>query len=401
MFGSIGDRLPDQKVAFLLSLALPASATLCFLIGSSAAVLLVARFLHGFSSAAVSTLGKTMLLNKVGHEKIGEAIGYTGMATCAGLLLGPVIGGALFELGGSRTVFVVPAAMLLAEMILRSLVIDGKSSLKKIDSPEAPNAPSESGQGVNQVNDRSGTDSKTVQEHQTADDSSLSETQPLLGRSSWQRNSFWALLTRWDIAVALFSSLLLNGVSNGFDAILPAYSMSEFNLTSSRVALLFLCLGTPMILSPLTGRLTDNYGPKVLLVSGLLCLAPCLFLLQFVDRGIPHAIIMLGILLALAGSGLCLTLQPLQVVITIAVKNMEEETPTILGSKGAYSRAYGLLNMSFAAGAMVGPICTGFLRASLGWQWTLLVMSAMPCVILSLVIPNIVRSAYKRRAVQQ
>lgn len=337
-----------------------------------------------------------MLLHKVGHERIGRAMGYTGMAASVGMLLGPVVGGALFELVGSHAVFLVPAGMLVAEMILRILVIDGKSSLEKIESPEVTDAPPERGRDTNLSN---GTAPTNPQEHQTADKRSLSPTQPLLGRGSGQRNPLWVLLTRLDFAVALSSSFVLNGLANGFDAILPTYSMNEFNLTSSRVAVLFLCLGTPMILSPLAGHLIDTYGSKTPMLSGLLCLAPCLFFLQFISREVPHALTMLGTLLALAGSCLCLAIQPLQIDVTTTVKEIEEETPNIFGYKSAYSLAYGLMNMSFAAGAMIGPIFTGFLCAALGWQWTLLVMSATSCMVLSSVV--IVIWTRKRRADQE
>ncbi|KAL8743398.1 MAG: hypothetical protein Q9190_004244 [Brigantiaea leucoxantha] len=329
-------------------------------------------------------------------------MGYTGMATSAGLLLGPVIGGALFELVGSQAVFLVPAGMLVAEMILRSLVIEDKSSVKnKIENPKVTVAPPKSGQDADQFQNQSGTAPRSMQEQQTLDDQPISETHPLLARDTRQRNPLLVLLPRIDFAVALLSSFVLNGLANGFDAILPAYSVDEFDLTSSRVALLYLCIGMPMILSPVAGHLTDKYGSKVPLITGMLFLASCLFLLQFINRSVPHAIMMMGILLVLVGSGLCLALPPLQVDITTAVRDAEEETPNVFGSRSPYSSAYGLLSSSFAAGAMVGPIFTGFLRAAIGWQWTLFVMSAMSVMVLSLVILTTVRSARKRRTDQE
>ena len=80
----------------MLSLAFLAGATVCFSLGFSAVVLLMARILQGLSGAAVFTFGRTLILHKVGHERIGRAMGFTGTARSAGLLLGPVIGGGLF-----------------------------------------------------------------------------------------------------------------------------------------------------------------------------------------------------------------------------------------------------------------------------------------------------------------
>lgn len=51
------------------------------------------------------------LLNDfIGAEHIGKAMGYTSMALSMGLLLGPVLGGVLYEYGGYFQVFYPPSA---------------------------------------------------------------------------------------------------------------------------------------------------------------------------------------------------------------------------------------------------------------------------------------------------
>lgn len=93
---------------------------------------------------------------------------------------------------------------------------------------------------------------------------------------------------------------------------------------------------------------------------------------------------MLCALLAIIGLGLTLILSPVLAEITYIVDTKEKKHPGIFGSKGAYAQAYGLFNVSFAGGTMVGPLWAGFIERSAGWKtmcWTLgllCVFSALP-----------------------
>ena len=69
------------------------------------------------------------------------------------------------------------------------------------------------------------------------------------------------------------------------------------------------------------------------------------------------------------------------------VEAKEKRTPGIYGSAGAYTQAYGLFVMAFAAGCLVGPIWSGFVIGVAGWDtmvWTIAILSfagAVPILI--------------------
>lgn len=64
-----------------------------YVVGSLPATLLVARFLQGVSSSGIWVVGMALIVDTVGKDHAGEAMGYTGMAMTTGLLMGPLFGG--------------------------------------------------------------------------------------------------------------------------------------------------------------------------------------------------------------------------------------------------------------------------------------------------------------------
>lgn len=69
--------------------------------------------------------------------------------------------------------------------------------------------------------------------------------------------------------------------------------------------------------------------------------------------------------------------------ISYTVIAKEKNNPGLYGPKGAIAQAYGLFNMAFAAGALVGPIWAGFVEQGAGWAtmtWTLGLLSGVSAI---------------------
>ena len=392
IFGWIGDRLHSRQAPFLFGLAFLAGTTACFMLGSTVAVLLIARLLQGFSSAVVFTFGRALLLDRVGHERIGQAIGYTSIAMSAGLLLGPVIGGVLYQFGGYYVVFLVPIGMIVAEILLRLLIIEPEKLVHRM--PYVKQAPQQNGQGGHQVgkSDGSNDTASTIEDesgndiyHQRADevpDANELESEPLLQVVHASRSAYVILLQSPRFMTTITSLLILSGLANGFDAILPAYSHDTLDLSISKISFLFLCIGVPMFLAPLSGWITDRVGPKWPAVGGLILLSSMIFLLRIIKADTSHSFFKLSTLLCVVGLGFSQAMPALQTEITAATKEIEDGTPGIFGQRGAYAQAYGLMNAAFACGSMVGPIYTGFVRVWLGWSAVTLSMSILAAIVL-------------------
>ncbi|KAL9007300.1 MAG: hypothetical protein Q9173_007381, partial [Seirophora scorigena] len=118
------DRVRSRQTPFLFGLIAVGLSTLAISLTRSITILLVARILQGFSGAIVSTVGYAILFDVVGTEKIGRAMGYVSMSQSFGLLVGPAIGGVLYEWGGGYFNTFIPAFVLIVlEIVLRGLVV--------------------------------------------------------------------------------------------------------------------------------------------------------------------------------------------------------------------------------------------------------------------------------------
>lgn len=113
-FGMLSDRLGRQHfmVLGMISLAL---TNVIFALSSSIYVLIAARLLQGMSGAATWSAGLALLADTFGPSERGEKLGFAMSAMSLGMLLGPVMGGILYDNFGYMYTFIVPS--LIASLI--------------------------------------------------------------------------------------------------------------------------------------------------------------------------------------------------------------------------------------------------------------------------------------------
>lgn len=70
-----------------------AASTLLLCLGQSLALLVLGRVLQGISAAIVWTVGLALLVDTVGHERVGQAMGYVAMSMSVAILVAPLLGG--------------------------------------------------------------------------------------------------------------------------------------------------------------------------------------------------------------------------------------------------------------------------------------------------------------------
>ena len=394
LFGWVGDRLPSQKMPFILGLGLLASSTIVFGLGSTSAVLLISRLLQGLSSAVVFTFGRTLLLARVGHERIGRAMGFTGMATSIGLLAGPVIGGVLYQYGGHLMVFMVPSGCIIADMVLRVAIIERKNALQTSSIRDGYNGNGSVERMYTYEIDGTAGVEAAREEHDSnrpisADERltrASGEEQPLLPEQTSGRHAYLILITSPRFLAAVLSIFLLNSIGNGLHGILPVYCKDTLNLPSSQLAPLFLAMAVPSFASPLSGVLADRFGPKWPASAGISILVTSLSLLQLATPGSKTPYLILIMSLFFSGLGITQATTPLQTDVSASIKAVEDKSPGVFGPHGAYSQGYGLMSTAFAAGAMLGPFYAGFVRVWLGWSLATESMSVLAAITLFLVV---------------
>jgi MFS family permease len=65
-------------------------------------------------------------VNTVGQKEIGKVMGWYAISMNAGILLGPVLGGIVFERSGYYTVFFMAFGVILLDVMLRLVLIEKK-----------------------------------------------------------------------------------------------------------------------------------------------------------------------------------------------------------------------------------------------------------------------------------
>lgn len=391
--GAIADRIPTHRMPFVLALLLASSSTVCFALGVTLPVLLSARILEGLSAAVVATVGSALMREVVGQEHFGRAAGFSSMALSMGLILGPVIGGVLYEYAGYFETFLPVLVLLGVELVLRLLIIeDGTRGVATNGEDKGPGGEGRNDGAEDGAKGTAGTEADVGATGTGECSPSAVESQPLLPNppaSSTRTptgNVYLALLANSRFLVSITGVFILNSIASGFDAVLAPYISSTFSLGPVHVAALFLTLAIPMLFSPLTGALTDRFGAKIVASTGLGIGVPSLMALGLVRPGTVAPMLMLGGLFFSIGVALALSLVPLQVDATAAVGAMEEKWPGAFGPRGAYARAFGLMNGMVAAGGLVGPLAAGYVRIRMGWDGMALVMSGLTFLVFGSVV---------------
>lgn len=398
----IGDKSPSRQTPFVFGLVILGTSTLCFALGTTIYILLLARLLQGLSSAVVFTIGSALLVDTVGNDGMGKASGYTSMSITVGVLLGPVAGGFIYNHEGYFSVFLPAFAMIGLDIALRFAVIVEKRVSFESHPVESPNLTSLSVDVTGNITygtdgrgfvPAAGQDTSKSHRFPNADlhgsQRILTETESLLPKAqprSGDGSSSLILLSSPRFLVAVVCLFTVNSFTTGFNSVLPVYVHDIFGFNATQSACLFLILALPALLSPITGALTDRFGTKLPAASGLLLLTPTLVLLRLIHPGVTSPFIKLGLLSASIGSSVTLLNPAFIKEISSAVQEIESASPGIFGPHGANAQAYGLLSCAFAGGSMVGPLYAGFIRARFGWPVMAVVMGFLSSILLILTL---------------
>ena len=378
LFGYIADMLSARRTPFILSLILSFLSTVALALSTNIWVLLAARLLEGLSTAIVSTFGFALIMDVVGRERLGSALGYTSVANSIGLLIGPVIGGVLYDYCGYFQVYLPALGLLGIEIVLRLLVIEKKKAIGTVPctSSLAEPAPKAQPIPIEVDDDAPKTTTTTI------------DSDPLLPSVTGTKpvNAYQVLLRSPQFLVALIALFSINTIACGFDSTLTPYIHDTFNMHATHAAALFLALAVPMLLGPVAGWIADRYGPKLPTAVGLMLASVALALMTLVSEGTPAPFAKLAVLLVIVGFGFALALTPLRVEASLVVDRMEREKPGLFGVNGANGSAFGLMNTMVAAGGLVGPLYAGFVRVVTGWEALSLINGALSLALFMLVI---------------
>jgi multidrug resistance protein len=319
-FGLLSDKVGRRPFLVFGMLAM-AGAFILYAYSTTYVALFLSRFLDGVTAAANWSVGLAIIADIYPEGERGQGMGTVMGAMGAGAIAGPALGGILYDWLGYKSPFLLVAVVCLA------------GGLIALISRE------------------------------------LKELTPQGGETGFARKAK-AVLSYPGILLTLMI-VMMGSVSLGvLEPLFPVYLEENLGLGSTAIGLLFaLTVLTYTLASPLVGRLSDRVGRKGLMAFGLLTtavVAPAL--VYSADLALTAS------LFAVCG-------------ITIAIF----ETPTLPliadlisgGETGeAYGTAFGLFNVSWAVGYMLGPAAGGFLSQKHGLPTTMIIFS-VPLVLLA------------------
>ncbi|KAM0804406.1 major facilitator superfamily domain-containing protein [Usnea florida] len=384
--GYLADHSPSRRLPLLIGLLALLGSTLLLCLGTTLALLIVGRLLQGFSAAVVWTVGLALLADTVGHESIGQSMGYVSMSMSVAVLVAPLLGGVVYARTGYYSVFFMAFGLIVLDIILRVVLVEKK--IAKQWMPAVQELPSPS---LKMDDEKLAGPSSSPPEAITSP--------PLPGPEPAQSLSIFptkrklptvlTLLASRRLLAALFCTLIQSALLTAWDAVLPLYVHRLFGWGSTGGGLIFLPLILPSFAAPLIGYWSDKRGPRVPTTLGFLLAMPFLVAMRAVDRAGVGQIVLLCALLACLGVALSMAMTPLLAEITYIVHVKEKSHPGVFGRRGAYATAYGLFNTAFAGGMLVGPIWGGFVTQRSGWAtmgWSLAVLSLVGAGVAALLI---------------
>ncbi|KAL2838546.1 major facilitator superfamily domain-containing protein [Aspergillus pseudoustus] len=382
VFGHLADRAKSRRWPLLFGLVVLGVATALLCIGTNIALWVVGRLFQGAAVALVWAVGLALLVDTVAEDELGQAIGYVFMGVNIGVLAGPLVGGVVYEHGGYYAVSGVAFALIGIDLVLRLTVIERKEAARWLvgEGIASTSSPQQGERSVLHAVDRP-TDTPQAPQASKYTHHPLKQLATLLGSPR--------------LLVSLWGTFLVSLVLTSFDSVLPLFVEEVFEWRQTGQGLIFIALVVPHFVEPLIGSLIDRHpGATRFLISGAFFSATApVVLLRLITINSLHDKVILCVLLTLIGLCLAIASTPLTLETFLAVKEKEAALSRArsldAARGGAVAFAFGLSNMAFAAGSLVGPFFAGYIRQRAGWEtfaWAMgliVGVSSVPTVLFS------------------
>jgi DHA1 family solute carrier family 18 vesicular amine transporter 1/2 len=221
--GAVSDRI-GRKAPLVGGMLALAAATLLFAYSDGLAWLFAARLVQGAADAVTWVVGFALIADRFGPDERGRVSGMVMSGTSAAVMVGPTIGGWLYEAGGIRAPFLAVAA----------LAAISAAAFLWLDIPS---------------------------EH--------ADTEPV---------SIGVVLRSRAVATCAIVVVAISATITMFEPVLPLYLTAKLGIGPARIGLIFGSSAVvSSILHPIYGRLADRYGGRRMMLAGLplvACLMP-------------------------------------------------------------------------------------------------------------------------------
>ena len=133
LFGYLGERLGYRK-PMIAGALLSGAAVLLFWFAPSFALLLLARLFQGAAAAATWTTGLALIAEHYVENRV-RMMSYALVGSTAGSIVGPTLGGALYNLAGYNLPFTITALLVLIDLGMRTFLLSAERTNAQV-SPD-------------------------------------------------------------------------------------------------------------------------------------------------------------------------------------------------------------------------------------------------------------------------
>ncbi|KAG0365907.1 hypothetical protein BGZ54_006059 [Gamsiella multidivaricata] len=339
LFGVLGDYFVSRRVPMLIGLVGMLLSTVLFMFATNFYIFLLARLLQGVAGGSVWTLGLALITDVFPAHTLGVQMGKALIGYTLGLMMGPPLGGILYERGGYQAPFIFCCIITMIDFGCRALIIEEREEIVR-----------------------------TLREKGMRNEASEEEAEVVAIRRQErleESTSFWKLVKNKRLLGCIIVTACNAFVFSGAEPTVPLHLASTFNLTSERIGLVFMAFSLPTLTAPLSGALSDKIGAKVICSVSLIICACSIAAAGFYQ----HSLSMIVILFVVIGMSGTAVLTPVLGELSAVVRTT--------GTGDGFARAYAMFNMAFSIGVLIGPVVSGIVYEHFGFTALSLTMAGV------------------------
>lgn len=295
IFGVVGDKFGCRK-PFIFGVFTLVIATFLFCFGTTFNMLLAARILQGVSAAASWTTGMALVAEHCVEKRV-EMLGFAMIGSTAGSIIGPTLGGWLFQLGGYYLPFFVVGILIGIDALMRITLLP----------PDRPRA-------------KVSADAKS---------------------SATKSNDVRKLLFNRSVILAAVAVALAASGWGLIEPLLPSNLTLVAHSTPAMIGLMFTASTIAYgIITPFVAKFADKVDVKTAVAVGMILMAITLPLLAM----FTYSIVLTGLALCLVSMSYAFLLNPTSAELGNAVDRLQ---------LNCYATAYAVYNIAYSVG-MIG-----------------------------------------------
>ncbi|CAB4434310.1 unnamed protein product [Rhizophagus irregularis] len=346
IFAVLSDKYHTRKIPMMFGMLSLAICSILFGIANSYWQLVVARIAQGAAGGASWTLSLAMLADRFGSgPKLGVVMGTVLSANTLGAIIGPLIGGLLYQYWGYVAPFFFCAILAFFGFLVISMIVE-PSDLSTYQSVDENSIINDDIEDANQ-------------EFHT------------------QSPSIWNLIFDWNIINICLAIIVVASILAGLEPILPIYLRKEFDADASLIGLIFIAIAIPTFLSPAVGYISFYIGQRKTCGIGMILMGIATPLIS-----LPSKFWLVVLPLLFFGATYSIVTTPTLPLLGHYVTQK---------GGGAYGQIYALWNMAYSIGMFVGPVIAGLLFELFEFRNTLIIFGAAVLAITPLIFAGRLR----------